>query len=352
MGAPLVTVFIPTYKRPELLSRAIESVLNQTYASLQLCIYDNASGDETASTVAHYAKMDPRVKYHCHEKNIGHAANFNHGLMHVDTPFFLTLSDDDVIFPDCIETLMEGFIKYPDAMCSIGSSFDVSSQYVPGGYIDRVPLLMWPREGYYAPSESLLYMLQYYPNWASALFRREVVDRVGGICCDNVTIDYDYMMRVAARCPIVVSRKPCAIFLMHNGSQSSLAEYGYVWPGWANIIARLKNDDSIPPEIKQESERAIIEKLKSYLMILGVNSLIMGRFNNCRTAASILHDEMGEENVPLILSSLSNICESSGAMHNFFISLCRLKSGHTRRKNRRIHEENKKYLIYLKLPQT
>jgi glycosyltransferase involved in cell wall biosynthesis len=350
MSAPLVTVFIPTYKRPELLSRAMESVLNQTYASLRLCIYDNASGDETASVVARYAKKDPRVKYHCHEKNIGHAANFDYGLMHVDTPFFLTLSDDDVIFPDCIETLMEGFTRYPDAMCSIGSSLDVSSRYVPDGYIERVPLLLWPREGYYAPSESLLYMLQYYPNWASALFRREVIDRVGGICCDNVTIDYDYMMRVAARCPIVVSRDPCAIFLMHSSSQSSLAEYGYVWPGWSNIISRLKNDDHIPSTIRRQSEHVINERLKSYLMTLGINSLLMGRFNNCRTAANVLRDEMDEKNKSLVLDSLSDICEASGAMHYLFVKTYELRSGYVRMKNYKVHEKYKKYLEYLKDP--
>lgn len=350
MYAPKVTVFIPTYKRPKLLSRAIESVLNQTYTDLQLCIYDNASGDETGSVVAKYAARDPRVKYHCHDVNIGHAANFNYGLMNVNTPFFLTFSDDDVLFPDCIETLMEGFKKYPGSMCSIGSSFDVSSQYVTGGYIEGVPLKKWPREGYYAPSQSLLYMVKYYPNWASALFRREVIDQVGGIYNDNVTIDYDFMLRVAARCPIVVTRKPCAIFLMHNSSQSSLAEYHYVWPGWINIIDRLKNDSHIPLSIKQQSEKEIIERLKNYLIMLSINSLMMGRFNNSRIAANLLSDEFGEKNMPRFISLLSNVCETSGAMHYLFKKICELKFSNDRWKNRKLHQEYKNYLVYLKMP--
>ena len=45
---PLITTIIPTYQRPQLLRCAIQSVLDQTYANFQVCVYDNASGDETA----------------------------------------------------------------------------------------------------------------------------------------------------------------------------------------------------------------------------------------------------------------------------------------------------------------
>jgi len=53
---PLITTIIPTHCRPTLLRRAIYSVLNQTYPHLQVCVYDNASGDETAFVVAEIAK--------------------------------------------------------------------------------------------------------------------------------------------------------------------------------------------------------------------------------------------------------------------------------------------------------
>ncbi|RKX41747.1 MAG: glycosyltransferase family 2 protein, partial [Thermotogae bacterium] len=68
ISKPLITTIIPTYRRPKLLQRAIKSVLNQTYPHFQVCVYDNASGDETAEVVAEFAKKDPRVKYYCHPK--------------------------------------------------------------------------------------------------------------------------------------------------------------------------------------------------------------------------------------------------------------------------------------------
>ena len=45
---PLITTVIPTYRRPALLAQAIRSVLTQTYPHFLVCVYDNASADETA----------------------------------------------------------------------------------------------------------------------------------------------------------------------------------------------------------------------------------------------------------------------------------------------------------------
>lgn len=49
---PIITAVIPTYRRPRLLRRAIKSVLAQTYPHFQVCVYDNASGDETSVAYA------------------------------------------------------------------------------------------------------------------------------------------------------------------------------------------------------------------------------------------------------------------------------------------------------------
>ncbi len=61
-GRPLITTVIPTYRRPKLLQRAIKSVLNQTYPHFQVCVYDNASGDETAGVAAPTIRQKMRAK--------------------------------------------------------------------------------------------------------------------------------------------------------------------------------------------------------------------------------------------------------------------------------------------------
>ena len=55
---PLITVVIPTFKRPKLLKRAIQSVLNQTYPHFKICVHDDASGDDTGKIVAEMSRND------------------------------------------------------------------------------------------------------------------------------------------------------------------------------------------------------------------------------------------------------------------------------------------------------
>src|ERR1035438_3289851 len=91
---PIITTLIPTYKRATLLERAIRSALGQTYPHLQVCVYDNASGDDTQETVRRLSSADRRVKYFCHATNMGAHKNFIQAMESVETPFFSLLSDD------------------------------------------------------------------------------------------------------------------------------------------------------------------------------------------------------------------------------------------------------------------
>lgn len=47
MMEPLISVYIPTYNRLELLKRAVQSVQNQTYKNFEIIIVDDNSSDGT-----------------------------------------------------------------------------------------------------------------------------------------------------------------------------------------------------------------------------------------------------------------------------------------------------------------
>lgn len=72
-----VTVLIPTFQRAEKLVRAIQSVLNQEYADLEIIVCGNASTDYTRMVVKTLIDKDKRIKYYRHKKNIGMNGNFN-----------------------------------------------------------------------------------------------------------------------------------------------------------------------------------------------------------------------------------------------------------------------------------
>jgi len=100
----LVSVIIPTFKRPILLSRAIDSVLVQTYKSIEVVVVDDNEPDsdyrkETEALMYKY-QADFRVKYLRHEKNKNGAAARNTGIRNSNGEIVAFLDDDDFFHPD------------------------------------------------------------------------------------------------------------------------------------------------------------------------------------------------------------------------------------------------------------
>lgn len=97
-ASPLFSVVIPTYRRPAMVKRAVESVLRQTERDFEVLVVDDASGDETPAVVA--AVADPRVRYLCREVNGGAGACRNDGVAAARGEFVSFLDDDDEYLPE------------------------------------------------------------------------------------------------------------------------------------------------------------------------------------------------------------------------------------------------------------
>ena len=115
MSKPEITTIIPTYKRPRLLKRAIASVQAQNYEHLKICIYDNASADETETVITELMKEDPRISYVKRETNIGAVNNMVDASMRVTTPLYSVLNDDDLLLPGFYTAAVEAFEHFPSA---------------------------------------------------------------------------------------------------------------------------------------------------------------------------------------------------------------------------------------------
>jgi len=93
---PKISVIIPSYKRPHLLLRAIESVQKQDFKDLELIVSDDNSNDQTALLVANLQKEDSRIKYVLNQNyKQGPNGNKNNGLDYACGEFISFLDDDD-----------------------------------------------------------------------------------------------------------------------------------------------------------------------------------------------------------------------------------------------------------------
>ena len=104
----LCEVRIPTYKRPKLLKRAIESLLKQTCTSWIAIVMDDSPEQEARDIVNRY--NDNRITYNPNKVNLGRYANLDQvfqSTAYAGSSYAFVLEDDNYLFPDFIKANIE-----------------------------------------------------------------------------------------------------------------------------------------------------------------------------------------------------------------------------------------------------
>jgi glycosyltransferase involved in cell wall biosynthesis len=96
-----ITAIIPTHKRPDLLKRSIQSILNQTKLPSEILIIDDAGCKETAEVVYEF-KLD-FLSYIHNEEGQGASSSRNLGARIAKGEFVAFLDDDDEWLPTKLE---------------------------------------------------------------------------------------------------------------------------------------------------------------------------------------------------------------------------------------------------------
>lgn len=133
----LVSVVIPTYKRYDTLSRAIKSVVSQTYSNIEILVVDdNEPGDEFSLGVRKMISelSYPNLKLITQKKHINGAAARNAGIVHAKGEYIAFLDDDDLWLPDKIE--ME--VNFIHALPSDVGAVSNRKVFYKNGKIDHI----------------------------------------------------------------------------------------------------------------------------------------------------------------------------------------------------------------------
>lgn len=107
----LVSIGLPVYNGEELLQKAIQSLLSQSYKNIELIISDNASTDNTEDICKKYALSDKRIRYFRQKKNNGASNNFNFVLNKARGHYFMWAAHDDYWYEDYIKELTTKLYK-------------------------------------------------------------------------------------------------------------------------------------------------------------------------------------------------------------------------------------------------
>lgn len=111
--ADLVSIYIPTCNRFDLLQRAVASCLAQTYSNIEVIISDDGSAVDVQEKIRQLALSDPRIKLVLSEQPRGACAARNRAIAVATGKFVTGLDDDDEFKPHRIATFVKAWYANP-----------------------------------------------------------------------------------------------------------------------------------------------------------------------------------------------------------------------------------------------
>jgi glycosyltransferase involved in cell wall biosynthesis len=226
-GVPgLVSVVLPVYNGAAMLGGAIDSVLAQRYASLELIVVDDGSTDESGKIADDYARRDARVRV-VHQENLKLPAALTRGFREARGEFLTWTSADNRLKADCLERLVACLRRHP-RWDMVYANIDLIDE-------DGAPLRHSPHyEGYQHPRGSehvrlpaSTAELNVWPNnfvGAAFLYRSRVRYLAGDYSPHRFVLeDYEYWMRVNALMTLRHADfdEPVYDYRFHRGSLTS-----------------------------------------------------------------------------------------------------------------------------------
>jgi glycosyltransferase involved in cell wall biosynthesis len=188
----LVSVIIPLYNRKELLPRALNSVLKQSYRNLEILVVDDGSTDGVGELSI--INQDPRIRFIHLDTNCGVSKARNVGIANSTGSWIALLDSDDEWVPAKIEQQLQWLKSNP--------SFKITQSreiWIRNGKRVNPPATHEKTGGDLFNASLLRCMV----TPSSVIFCKELIDEVGGFneslpACE----DYDLWLRISSRYPI------------------------------------------------------------------------------------------------------------------------------------------------------
>lgn len=226
-----VSVIIPTYNRAHMVSRAIQSVLNQTYQDFEIIVVDDCSTDNTEEVVKGF--NDSRICYIRHEQNRGGSAARNTGIRIARGEYIAFLDSDDEWLPKKLERQICLFSKDPN--CGA-----VYTNLLHCFYNDRSTKAIQRRQPEGHILKDLL-MSNVVASTSSVMVKQQCFDKAGlfdeGLpSCQ----DWDMWIRIAKHYTFRNIPEPLVRYLWHQEQIST--NFEAVWRGHMAIMKKYQVD--------------------------------------------------------------------------------------------------------------
>ena len=217
---PLVSILVPCFNGAAFLREALDSILAQSYANIEVLLLDDASTDGTADVAADY--LD-RIEYIRQHRNMGIYDNVNVGIARARGSLIATYHADDIYLPGIVQAQVECLLTHPEVGAVFCSDIFVDAEGLEYGRMVLPPELRGDKPVDYARVlNALLEHKNRFLVCPTAMVRAEVHTAVGAYLQARYrnTADLEMWLRIARRYPIVVLEAHLMKYRHFHGSSS------------------------------------------------------------------------------------------------------------------------------------
>lgn len=206
MSGPLVSIVVPTFNQDAYLAEAIESLLAQDYAHVEVVVVDDGSTDGTAGILDRYRDRIVTER----QPNGGQSAALNRGFSLSTGDVVSYLNSDDILRPAAARLAVEAFEAAPEAAFVYGD-FELIDKR------SRVYRTVRTVESEFADMVAQFITVA----GPGGFFRRSALDRAGGWDSQfRQNPDVDFLFRLGLMGTFVRVPAVMAAFRVHGGSQT------------------------------------------------------------------------------------------------------------------------------------
>jgi Glycosyl transferase family 2 len=219
--------------------QAVESVLTQTLADLELVVIDDGSTDTTPALLEELAARDPRLVIRRHS-NRGRTASLNAGVRIARAPLVARHDADDVCLPDRLAGQREFLDRHP-AVALVGGAVRLIDDRGRAFEESRYPVSDAEIRSAFAYTTPFVH--------SSVMFRRSAFDRVGGYrTCFAEAEDHDLWLRLAEQHQVANLPRPVVEYRIHP-DQATAEKFELMAVGMlaARVSARARAEDRPDP---------------------------------------------------------------------------------------------------------
>jgi glycosyltransferase involved in cell wall biosynthesis len=200
---PLVTVCIPSYKRPKLLELALQSVIAQDYGAVEIAVGDDSPDDAAEPAIERARSLSTfPIRYRRNVPKLGQNANVDSLFQEARGTYLILLHDDDLMLPGAISALMAPVLDDARVRVVFGKQTLIEADGTPLPEATRALNITFGRDRESGPIDKPLEacLMQQIPN-DSYLIETALARSVGCRLEDEigVYVDIDFGIRVGQR---------------------------------------------------------------------------------------------------------------------------------------------------------